>query len=63
MKTLAIDTSSKNASVAILEDLNTLIELNNEDEKTHSQKLMPMIDEAFQKMNLSLDDIGLISCS
>ena len=63
MKTLAIDTSSKNASVAILEDLNTLIELNNEDEKTHSQKLMPMIDEAFQKMNLSLDDIDLISCS
>lgn len=63
MKTLAIDTSSKNASVAILEDLNTLIELNNQDEKTHSQKLMPMIDGAFQKTNLSLEDIGLISCS
>ena len=29
MKILAIDTSSKKASVAILEDLNTLIELNN----------------------------------
>ena len=63
MKTLAIDTSSKNASIAILDEKNVLIELNNNDEKTHSQKLMPMIDEAFKKLNLSLDDIGLISCS
>lgn len=63
MKILAIDTSSKNASVAILENTNTLIELNNNDEKTHSQKLMPMIDEAFQKLSISLDNIDLISCS
>lgn len=62
MKILAIDTSSKNAAVAILENQNTIIELNNDDEKTHSQKLMPMIDEAFKKSNLSLDDINLISC-
>ena len=61
MKILAIDTSSKNAAVAILENQNTIIELNNDDEKTHSQKLMPMIDEAFKKSNLSLDDINLIS--
>ena len=57
MKILAIDTSSKNAAVAILENQNTIIELNNDDEKTHSQKLMPMIDEAFKKSNLSLDDM------
>ena len=63
MKILAIDTSSKNASVAILEDLNVILELNNNDEKTHSQKLMPMIDEALQKTNLSLENIDLISCS
>lgn len=62
MKILALDTSSKNASVAILEDNQILIELNNEDEKTHSQKLMPMIDEAFQKTKLSLNDISLIAC-
>ena len=62
MKILAIDTSSYNAAVAILENQNTIIELNNNDEKTHSQKLMPMIDEAFKKSNLSLDDINLISC-
>ena len=62
MKILSIDTSSKNASVAILNREGILIELNNNDEKTHSQKLMPMVDEAFQKTNLSLDDIGLIVC-
>ena len=62
MKILTIDTSSKNAAVAILENQNTIIELKNDDEKTHSQKLMPMIDEAFKKSNLSLDDVNLISC-
>lgn len=62
MKILAIDTSSKNAAVAILENQDTIIELNNDDEKTHSQKLMPMIDDAFKKSDLSLDDIDLISC-
>lgn len=63
MNILAIDTSSKNASVAILEDLNVILELNNNDEKTHSQKLMLLIDEALKKSNLSLDNIDLISCS
>lgn len=62
MKILSIDTSSKNACVAILEDNNVLIELNNEDEKTHSQKLMPMIKQAFESLNLSLNDMHLIAC-
>lgn len=62
MKILAIDSSSSNASVAILEEQTVLAELNNQEEKTHSQKLMPMIDELFKKTNLTLDDINLISC-
>lgn len=62
MKILTIDTSSKNAVVAITENEEKIIELNNTEEKTHSQKLMPMIDEAFQKSNLSLDKIELIVC-
>ena len=36
---------------------------NSDDEKTHSQKLMLLIDEALKKSNLSLDSIDLISCS
>ena len=61
MKILAIDTSSKSATVAITENEEKLIELNNADEKTHSQKLMVMIDKAFKQTNLQLDDIGLIA--
>lgn len=63
MKILAIDTSSKICSVTIFEDLKTIIELQNDDEKTHSVKLMPMIDTAFKETNLSLDDIDLLACS
>ena len=62
MKILAIDTSSKRCSVAILEDDNVLINLYNDDEKTHSVKLMPMVDEAFANTELSLDDVDLLSC-
>ena len=63
MKILAIDTSSKICSVAILEDEKTIIELHNDDEKTHSVKLMPLVDKAFLETGLSLDDIGLLVCS
>ena len=62
MKILAIDTSSKRCSVAILEDDKVLTNLYNDDEKTHSVKLMPMVDDAFANTELSLDDIDLIAC-
>lgn len=63
MKILAIDTSSKICSVAITEDTEKIIELHSDDEKTHSVKLMPMVDEAFKSANLTLDDIDLMVCS
>lgn len=63
MKILAIDTSSKVCSVAITEDTKKIIELHSDDEKTHSVKLMPMIDEAFKSTNLTLDHIDLLVCS
>ena len=63
MKILAIDTSSKTCSVAIVEDGKTLIELHSNDERTHSVKLMPMIDEAFKCTHLNLDDIHLLACA
>lgn len=67
MKILAVDTSSKNCSVAIVEidenrNFNVIITENNDDEKTHSQKLMPLIDTIFKESNLSLDDINLLAC-
>ena len=63
MKILAIDTSSKICSVSILEDNNVIIEKHNDDEKTHSQKLMPLIDELLKEANLTLDNIDLLACS
>lgn len=62
MKVLAIDTSSKRCSVCISEDNTIITNLFNDDEKTHSVKLMPMVEKAFKDTNLSLDDISLLVC-
>lgn len=62
MRILGIDTSSKRCTTCILENDNVIIELHSDNEKTHSQKLMPLIDELFKKTNLSLKDIDLIAC-
>ena len=62
MKTLAIDTSSKICSVAILEDKKIILEKHSDDERTHSQKLMPIIDSVFKETKLTLDDIELLAC-
>lgn len=63
MKILGIDTSSKRCTTCILEDNNVIIELHSDDEKTHSQTLMPLIDKMFKETNLSLKDIDLLACS
>lgn len=62
MKILAIDTSSKICSVSILEDNKLIIEKHNNDEKTHSQKLLPLIDLTLKEVNLTLSDINLLAC-
>lgn len=63
MKILCIDTSSNICSVAILDNLNIIYEHSTNDGLTHSQNLMPMIDEAFKKSSLNLADIDLYTCS
>ena len=63
MKILSIDTSSKICSVSILEDTTVILEKHTNDEKTHSQNLMPLIDELFKDANLTLDNIDLLACS
>jgi len=62
MKILAIDTSSKICSVSLLENNDVILEKHTNDEKTHSQNLMPLVYELFKETNLSLDDIDLLSC-
>ena len=62
MKNLAIDTSSKICSVAILENDKLVDEINLDNGRTHSENLMPIVSEILEKNNLKLSDFGLISC-
>lgn len=59
---LAISTSSNNASVSLLENDKCIKELNITDEKTHSEKLMPLTHELFTTTGLNLSDVDLIAC-
>ncbi len=62
MKILAIETSSKICSVAILEDNVLIKEKTINDDNTHSIKLMPLIEKIFNETNLKIGDIDLF-CS
>ncbi len=63
MKILAIDTSSKICSVALLEN-NNLIDKNELDNgRTHSENLMPLLDELLKRNSVDIKEIGLIACS
>lgn len=59
MKILSIDTASNICGVSILEDSKLLIKLDVDTGRTHSENLMPLIEEAFSKTNLTLKDINL----
>lgn len=61
MKILAIDTSSKIGSVAIIENSKVIAQLHDETEKEHSITLMPMIKEMLEEAHVTLDDIDLIA--
>lgn len=62
MKNLSIDTSSKICSVAVLEDDQIIDEINLDNGRTHSENLMPIVEQILSKNNLKLAEINLISC-
>ena len=62
MKILGISTSSNIATVAISEDEKLILELNIDNIKTHSETLVPLMNELLQQTNLKLSDIDLIAC-
>ena len=62
MKILAVDTSSKICSVAILEDDKIIDEINLDNGRTHSENLMPIVAEILKKNNITLSEINLIGC-
>jgi len=63
MKILSVDTSNKVASVALFNDKNLLNEKFSDDQKTHSEKLLPIIDELLKEEKLSIKDIDLFIVS
>lgn len=58
---LAVDTSSLVATVAVMSDEKLLGEYTINSPMTHSQKLMPIIDELLSTLDLSMEDIDLIA--
>lgn len=63
MKILALDSSGLVASVAIVEDDNMLGEYTVNYKKTHSQTLLPMLDEVAKMIDLDLNTIDAIAVS
>lgn len=60
MKILSVDTSSKLCSVAILEDKNLIKKLELDNGLTHSETLMPLIQQLLNECSLSLNNIDLL---
>ncbi|MDR0979129.1 MAG: tRNA (adenosine(37)-N6)-threonylcarbamoyltransferase complex dimerization subunit type 1 TsaB [Lachnospiraceae bacterium] len=63
MKILSIDTSSDTCSVSVLENNAVIKELLLDNGKTHSENLMPLVQELFIEANISLEQIDLIACN
>ena len=61
MKILGIDTSSMAASVAVIEDNKLICEYTINTKKTHSQKLMPMIENMLGLSDLNVREINAIA--
>lgn len=61
MKILGIDTSTMAANVAVLEDDKLICEYTINTKKTHSQKLMPMIENMLKLSDLEIKDIDAIA--
>lgn len=62
MKILSIDTASDLCTVAVLENKNCIKEIIVNDARNHSEKIMPVIEQALQETNLNLKDIDLFVC-
>lgn len=61
MRVLAIDSSGLTATVAVVEDTQTVAEYTINYKKTHSQTLLPMIDEVVKITELDLNTIDAIA--
>ncbi|BES64624.1 tRNA (adenosine(37)-N6)-threonylcarbamoyltransferase complex dimerization subunit type 1 TsaB [Gottschalkiaceae bacterium SANA] len=63
MKLLAVDTSSKTASVALVSEEKLLGEFTVQTKFTHSQSLMPMVDQMLKQAGVSITEIDGFAAS
>ncbi len=63
MRVLAIDSSGLTATVAVVEETQTVAEYTVNYKKTHSETLLPMIDTVLQMIHMDLADIDAIAVS
>ncbi len=63
MNILAVDSSALTATVAVLKDGEIKGEISYTTALTHSETVMPMIDEVLKKSGLTINDIDLFACS
>ena len=61
MKILGIDTSTMSANIAVVEDDKLICEYTINTKKTHSQKLMPMIESMLKLSDINIKDIDVIA--
>jgi tRNA threonylcarbamoyladenosine biosynthesis protein TsaB len=59
MNILMIDTSGPACGVAVMKDGNVICEMQLTSGKTHSQRVMPMVDQALNMCEMSVSDIDL----
>ena len=61
MKVLGIDTSSNATSIAVIEDNKLICEYTINTKTTHSQKLMPMIENMLKISEVNVNDMDMIA--
>lgn len=62
MKILSIETSSDICAVCISENETKIKEITLSKGRTHSETLLPIINQVFEETNLTLNDIDLLVC-
>ena len=63
MVVLGFDTSTKSASVSLMKDGSILGEIIINDKRTHSQKIMPILENLLELSDMDLDDVDLLAVS
>lgn len=63
MKILAVDTSTQVSTIAIVDDMKVLGEFTINNKKTHSQKLIPLIEYLLNEIDLKINDLDILAAT